>query len=287
MNLKSKPIALILSLILIASISLIFLAKNASGAEDPRDPGKVNNLLEIIKTPGTPTEIMKPGDKGEFKFKVSNPYEGNMTNILVNASIYVYATIEVIEEVTSSWETPYVEESNSIEYSPPLFNLSSGEERNISFTIVTDYDTPHGGVFSQSTYFLRFWLEFDYTNVTGSAHLVMKSPGYFPNDVWLEAQREPTDADEPYYRGKINITYLQVMTGQVDGIIPDSSFALKDPIPMWPFYALIVLMVVSAVLALLFYIEENPGTWPWMERKWLGLKGKLHQTFRISRTKKK
>ncbi len=164
--------------------------------------------------------------------------------------------------------------------------MTSGENRTVSFTIVTNYDTPHGGAFSQSAYFLRFWLEFDYTNASGTEHLVMKSAGYFSNEVWEEAQREPTAGDEPHYRGSFNFTYLQEVSGQLDGIIPDSSFGLKEPIPIWPFYALVVLMIVSVILALLFYIEEKPGTWPWMEKRWHAFKGKLHQTFRLSRIKK-
>jgi hypothetical protein len=131
---------------------------------------------------------------------------------------------------------------------------------------------------------MRFLLEFDYTNATVTdEHLVMKSPGYFSEDVWNEATREPTSADLPYYRGEINITYLQAASGQVDGIIPDSSFALKEPIPMWPFYLLIALMVLSAFLALMFYLEENPGKWPWMEARWLGFRGRLAQTFRLTK----
>lgn len=276
-----------LTFIIVASASLSVISMDAVAQEDPRDPGLVNKLVNIIETPGLPNVGLKPGDKGGFRIQIVNPYEGNMTNIVFNASIYSYATLEEIQDVTSAWTTPFIEESNSIEYTLQPFNLDASEERNISFTIVTNYDTPHGGAFSQSTYFVRFWLEFDYTNLTSTEHMVMKSPGHFSSEIWTEATRTPEESDEPYYRGTVNITYLEETTGQVDGILPDSSFALKEHIPLWPFYALIVLMILSGFLAFMFYLEEKPGTWPWMERRWLGFKGKLVQVFRLSRLKKK
>ena len=282
MSPRSRRVAAIMSFIIVAS-SLTSPALMTAGAdEDPRAPGKVNKLLDFV-TPGTAQEGMRPGDSGEFTMTVHNPYEGNLTNINVTAGIYMYGTIEEKRQVTDSWSTPYIEESGSLNYTSAPFDLNSGQESNITFTIVTSTDTPHGGIFSQSTYFMRFLLEFDYTNTSGTVHLVMKSPGYFSEDVWRAALREPTSADEPYYRGGINITYLNETSGPLDGIIPDSSFGLKDPIPMWPFYLLVGVIIVSAILALMFYLEENPGTWPWMEKRWFGFKGKLHQTFRLSR----
>jgi len=279
-----------LSFLIVASASFSVISMDAIAQEDPRDPGLVNKLMNVLDTPGLPNVGLTPGDKGAFRIQIMNPYEGNMTNIVFNASIYSYATLEEIQDVTSTWTTPFIEESNSIEYTLQPFDLIASEHQkhqNISFTIVTNYDTPHGSAFSQSTYFVRFWLEFDYTNLTGTEHLVMKSPGHFSTEIWDEATRTPEESDEPYYRGTVNLTYLQETTGQVDGILPDSSFALKEHIPAWPFYALIVLMIVSGFLAFMFYIEEKPGTWPWMERRWLGFKGKLVQVFRLSRSKKK
>lgn len=277
----------ILSFLIVASASLSVISMYAIAQEDPRNPGLVNKLVNVFDTPGLPNVGLKPGDKGEFKIQIVNPYEGNMTNIVFNASIYSYATLEEIQDVTSAWTTPFVEESSSIEYSLQPFNLNTSEDRNVTFTIVTSYDTPHGGAFTQSTYFMRLQLEFDYTNLTGTEHLIMKSPGHFSTEVWMEATRTPEESDEPYYRGMVNLTYLREQTGQIDGILPDSSFSLKEQIPVWPFYAVIALMIISGFLAFMFYLEEKPGTWPWMERRWLGFKGKIVQVFRLSRPKKK
>ncbi len=62
----------------------------------------------------------------------------------------------------------------------------------------------------------------------------------------------------------------------VDGIIPNSSFGVKIPIPQWPLYVLITLTIVFAGLAFIFYLEEE-GTYPELN-KWLQKRrGKLNQ----------
>jgi hypothetical protein len=284
MKSRLGTVSAVLAILMIALGFHSAVLQNASADVDPRDPGLVNKLLSVYKTPGTIEEGLAPGNSDIFGLTVRNPYDGNMTNVTLTAAIYMYATLQETRDVTSTWTTPYISESGSIEYTLPSFDLDPNEHLNVSFTIVTRHDTLHGDVFSQSSYFMRFLMEFDYTNSTvAGEHMVMKSPGHFSSDVWEEALREPTASDLPYYRGEINITYLATVTGQLDGIIPDSSFALKEPIPLWPFYLLIAVAVISGFLALMFYIEENPGTWPWMETRWLGFRSRLSQTFRFTK----
>lgn len=284
MKSRLGTVAAVLAMLIIVSGFHPAVLQSAAADVDPRNPGLVNKLLSVYKTPGTIEEGLAPGNSDVFGLAVRNPYDGNMTNVTLTAAIYMYATLKETRDVTSSWTSPYISESGSTEYTLPSFDLGPDGRLNVSFTIVTRHDTPHGDIFSQSSYFMRFLMEFDYTNSTVTdEHMVMKSPGHFSSEVWEEALREPTTSDLPYYRGEINITYLEVVTGQLDGIIPDSSFALKEPIPMWPFYLLIALAVISGFFALMFYIEENPGTWPWMETRWLGFRSRLSQTFRFTR----
>jgi hypothetical protein len=276
--------ASVLAILVIVSGFHSAVLQSAAADLDPRNPGLVNKLLSINKTPGTTEEGLAPGNSDSFELTIRNPYDGNMTNVTLTAAIYMYATLQEARDVTSSWTTPHISESGSVEYMLPQFDLDSDEHLNVSFTIVTRHDTPHGDVFSQSSYFMRFLMEFDYTNSTVvNEHMVMKSPGHFSSEVWEEALREPTTSDLPYYRGEINITYLEAVSGQLDGILPDSSFALKEPIPTWPFYLLIAVAVIAGFLALMFYIEENPGTWPWMETRWLGFRSRMSQTFRFTK----
>ena len=71
--------------------------------------------------------------------------------------------------------------------------------------------------------------------------------------------------------GNINLDVLEV-----DGIIPDSSFGVKKPIPKWPLYLLITLTIVFAGLSVIFYLEEE-GNYPELN-KWLQKqRGKLNE----------
>ena len=59
----------------------------------------------------------------------------------------------------------------------------------------------------------------------------------------------------------------------VDGLLPDSAFGVKEPIPRWPFYLLIALAALFLVLAFLFWVEENPGSYPRIETRWAQTRG--------------
>ena len=73
------------------------------------------------------------------------------------------------------------------------------------------------------------------------------------------------------YPGNINLDTLEI-----DGIIPDSSFGVKKPIPKWPLYILITLTVLFASLSVIFSLEEG-GTYPKLN-KWLQKqRGKLNE----------
>ena len=82
--------------------------------------------------------------------------------------------------------------------------------------------------------------------------LAVKSRGYFTNAQW-EAATDQLNLNQSI--GGINITYLGV-----DGILVDTSFSVKKPMPMWPLALLIGLTVLFAVLAVVLYlVEEEKG----------------------------
>ena len=84
---------------------------------------------------------------------------------------------------------------------------------------------------------------------------------------WEEATTNVTDGAP----GNINLESLGV-----DGIIPDSSFGVKKPIPKWPLYILTTLTLFFAGLAVVSYLEEE-GNYPELN-KWLQKqRGKLNQ----------
>jgi hypothetical protein len=69
------------------------------------------------------------------------------------------------------------------------------------------------------------------------------------------------------------MTYLSELG--YDGIIPDSAFSLRLPIPKWPFFLLVGLTVLSGVMAISFHVLDNPGRYPKAEVKLLRLSGRI------------
>jgi hypothetical protein len=157
--------------------------------------------------------------------------------------------------------------------------VDPGTSVRLNFTILTapdSRDMPHGSIFSQSSYFVRFELRFE-GNVSGTfVPFRMASRGFFSDDDW-EAATNASNTDSctpPWCRGNLNLTILRV-----DGILPDSAFGVKEPIPRWPFYALVAAAVLFLVLAFLFWVEENPGSYPRVEAWWARTRGRLARTF--------
>ena len=268
--------ALALSLLLLA----IFLAP-VSTAEDFGTVGKVNKLISIRETPE-----LAPGDSGQFVFFFNSTYTDTIRNVRLNATIYRYATIDESVPVDSSWSYGYprIAETGTREWIWTNASVTPGSSTSLSFTVLTapdSHDMPHGSIFSQSSYFVRFWLEFD-GNVSGNQTLFrMVSPGFFTREQWIAAGVPQSDpCNLPACRGHLNVTMLAAFLGvnRIDGIIPDSAFGVKEPIPRWPFYLLIALVVFFLLLAFLFWVEENPGTFPRVETWWARTRGRLART---------
>jgi hypothetical protein len=247
----------------LAMMALVLLTP-LSMAQSIDEPRFVNKLLDDFRTP-----VIVPGQSGDFSLNINNPdpvnLTGSMTNVMLNASIYQYATLEESRPVGEIPNPPIVVQSGGVEYGFHGITIGPGGEHTVTFTVSTEKSTPHGSYFSQSTYFVRFWLEFEYEGV----NYTMVSRGYFNDQQWLHLTQTETGA------GEVNQTYLQELG--YDGIIPDSAFAVKIPIPMWPLYLLMLCTVFVGCLAVSFYILDNPGSFPRVELHLLRLTGRCHQ----------
>ena len=91
--------------------------------------------------------------------------------------------------------------------------IASNETILLEFEIVSKEDTKEG------TYFVRFSMNFDYN----STSRIMQSRGHWSMEQWEDATTNVTEGAP----GNINLEVLEV-----DGIIPDSSFGIKKPIPL-------------------------------------------------------
>ena len=219
------------------------------------------------------TPQLEPGQEGDFSLDVHNRYDYSLDNVVIVAEIYHRADIDESESLNqiSSNERPFVRETcwnqdeveNCIETADArkaTFNIGTigtNETILLEFEIVSKENTKEG------TYFVRFSINFDYN----STSRVMQSRGHWSMEQWEDATTNITDGSP----GNINLVALGV-----DGIIPDSSFGVKKPIPQWPLYVLITLTIGFAGLSVIFYLEEE-GTYPELN-KWLQKqRGKLNQ----------
>jgi hypothetical protein len=220
------------------------------------------------------TPQLEPGQEGDFSLDVYNRYGIALDNVVIVAEIYHRADIDESESLDkiSSSELPYVRETcwtdqdksencvATTDSRKATFNIGTiefNETISLEFEVMSREDTKEG------TYFVRFSMNFDYN----STARVMQSRGYWSMEQWEDATTNVTEGSP----GNINLEVLEV-----DGIIPDSSFGIKKPIPQWPLYVLITLTVLFAGLSIVFYLEEE-GTYPGLN-KWLQKqRGKLNQ----------
>lgn len=250
-----------------AALTLLLLASGAASADIalPGSPHYANNIFSGFVTP-----TIRPGDSLVFGFNMTNPYDDPacaMADLNLTVGIYRYATQEEVRDVDSEFEDPPVFENGEPETSLEFDQLSLGETVRVNLTISTDDDTPHGSYFSQSTYFVRLRLVFNFEG--NDTPVVLQSRGFFTPEQWDEMVS--FDPDESI----VNLTYMYSLG--VDGIIPDSSFGIKIPIPRWPLGVLIGACCFSAFMALFYFVLDNPGKYPSLEKRFYKLRGKLRE----------
>lgn len=210
----------------------LLLIMSSAIASEVSAPSKIP-LLSNYHTP----EI-RPGATGEFKFTIENRYNDSMENVTVTVEIYRYLTVELSKGIKEIAHAPIIRESSGYNQTYERFwqtisNISPNNIVFVNFTITTHHNTPQG------TYLVRNRLEFEYNNTS----YLMLSRGYFSDDDW-----EYAEATGSAYEGKLNLTHLNC-----SGIIPDSAFSVKEPIPSWPLYLLISITVFFLILAVIFY----------------------------------
>jgi len=251
------------------ALTLVFILvmSGASSADisSPGMPKYANNIFSGFVTP-----TVKPGESLVFGFNMTNPYDDpdcTMTNLTLTVGMYRYATQEEVRDVDDDFEDPPVFENGEPETDLQFERLSLNETVRVDLTIRTDKDTPHGSYFSQSTYFVRLKLVFEFEG--NATQVVLQSRGFFTEEEWDEmVSFEPDESI-------VNLTYMHSLG--VDGLIPDSSFGIKIPIPRWPLGVLIGACCLSAFMALYYFVLDNPGKYPSLEKRFYQLRGELRE----------
>lgn len=226
--------------------------------ENVSAPNKIPDLSNF-RTP----QIV-PGESGSYEFTVRNRYNGTLLNASLTIEIYKWATLEEAKDIDKISNPPEIVEGLRQGYTAPTFHLAPNATFRIKITISTSKSTPQG------TYFVRQMMQFDYNGT----HLLMKSRGYFTGKEWDGAT---TNVNGSRVVGGINLTMLGV-----DGILPDSSFSVKEPIPLWPLALLIGITILFGALALVFYLMEEKGH-PLLKKRFYKGAGKLKQARRLTK----
>ena len=254
--------ALVSALLICTSLAS---ADNPNPIPDPGSPKYANSILSGFITP-----VVSPGKTVGFSFNFTNPYDkptAVMVNLTLVVGIYRYSTQEKTENLTSSFPHPPLISGDSTQITISLANKSSKNTTRENLPIETSRRTPHGSYFSQSTYFVRFNLTFNFPG--NDTHVVLRSRGFFTDEQWNTAVS--FSSGDPI----VNRTYLKSIG--VDGLLPDSSFGIKIPIPRWPLAVLVGGIGGLSFAALYFYVLDNPGRYPKLEQRFYYLRGKLHE----------
>ncbi len=217
------------------------------------------------------TPTLAPGETGKLEFTVRNRYLEPIRNVTLVVEIYRWATLEESKPVSKVSKGPKFTGCNERDsvirddsVSMKIEMLAVGLNHTVQLDIKAREESPDG------VYFVRTMLEFDYANETG---IDMRSRGYFSDQAWDRATRPDLTGEA----GTINLTLLNTTA-----IIPDTSFSVKDPNPLWRTCALSFLIagiVIFGSLAVVFYmIEEQGKQFPRFEKamekvKGLGRKG--------------
>ena len=252
----------------VLTMAIMVLAGSArADIPDPGIPRYANNILGDFTTP-----TVRPGQLVEFSFNVTNPYGdpiGIMTGINLTVGVYKYATQHETRVVDSGFSNPPMIDGASTFQNMSLGELQVDQTVRVDLDIRTTSRTPHGSVFDQSTYFVRFKMEYRF--IGNSTPIIMQSRGFFTDEQW--DQMVSFETGTPL----VNRTYMKSLG--VDGLIPDSSFGIKEEIPLWPLGLLIFGVCGVSFAALYSFVMDNPGRFPGLEKRFYYLRGKLRESW--------
>lgn len=240
----------------------ILVTLSAPAHADPLDtvehPTKVPSFSFISLGNG-----IEPGGSGVYGFTLTNRYNSSIDNVSLTVEIYRFATVEEQRDISEL-------------SAPPTFAAGGGTLRRVTFPTIAangseqvrlQVDAPRNA--PEGVYFTRHLLEFDYGNVTEppapqpyTAHFVMKSRGHFSAAEFAS----------------INYTHLHdsLAALNISGVIPDSSFSVRPPAPLWPLAALIVATAVAGTMALVYHlVDQRPRKYPRLARAVLRMEGKV------------
>ena len=249
-------------------ISMLILTGSSTGQTDHivlrsgiSYPGEIPDFTDFN------TDNIVPGTTGSLKFNIRNRYtfniDNNMTNVVLKVNIYRFVTLEESKDVSKISDGPKITGGNSALVTNDQYTaefrwdiIRPNETVPVELTIKSSGNSPEG------TYFVRMHLNFSFNGTSFD----MKSRGHFSDDQWDRAQPNATEPDGAY-NGKFIIGRLDLNVLEVDGVIPDTSIRIKEPIPLWPFYVLVIGAILFLFMGFIFYLMDEKGKFPRTKKK--------------------
>jgi hypothetical protein len=142
---------------------------------------------------------------------------------------------------------------------------------HLRFDVHTSPETPHGEMFDPAAYFVRIAVDFTYSrsvggNLNETPHKLV-SRGFITDADWAEATKGQG----------INMTLIGERYPGVIGIVPETSFTVRDPVPLWPPAVLAGLAILTVVFGIMIWMNETHGSFPWLRAAIDRTKGKVRK----------
>jgi len=230
--------------ILLFILLLLPFSCQSTTAADWSSPGEVNKIVTEFRTPQ-----IAPGSEGHFSFLLTNPFDVEIKNISVLAEPYLFVHQDGTAEWGSLTHLPIMKGSSSSSGTDSISHLLPNEYQTISWQITTFPDTPHDSWPSQPIYLVRLLITFD----DGTMNVSYASRGFFSDDEWTKL-RSTGDLSV----GGVNLTYL--LSLGYNGIIPETSFEVKENIPLWPVLVMAAVAILCFIYGTYLYSIRRPGT---------------------------
>lgn len=244
----------VFSAVLALALALSFFsATGITAGEDFGAVDKVNRLIVILETPE-----LAPGESGGFAFRLAAVYNAPIFNVSLRVDIFRYVTQGESVPINEEWTYRYPQLSGGNRVQKWTWDrIDPGAAYPLMSTVRTAADQsemPSGSILSEAAYLLRFRMEFN-TSANGEVRrFVLASPGHFEEPQW-DAATDPANTSPchpPWCQAGINLSMLDV-----DGILPDSSFIVKHPVPQWPLFVLVGAFSTLVALAALLWARER------------------------------
>lgn len=230
----------------LSALVMISLFAGCAGAQWS-DPIDVNKLVTEVHSP-----VFQPGESATFSFVFTNPFGYDITNATLVAEPYLLVEGDGKGHWQGVVDPPVLSNSTSKSNNITIDQLSTGQNLTAAWTISSKSSTTHGGVFSQSVYFIRLSIEFSIAGDNTS----YVSRGFFSDEQW-QRLTHPSIGDS---MGGINGTYLTELG--YDGIIPDASFIIREEIPIWPPVLILVIAAFAGTVGIFYHLKRDPSAYP-------------------------